>query len=48
MDMDGIRRGCAAPLAALEGMMADRERDASAGGESMELLIRKVKGVMFA
>jgi len=48
MDMDGIRRGCAAPLAALEGMMADRERDVSAGGESMELLIRKVKGVMFA
>lgn len=39
MDLEGIRRGCAAPLAALEGV--------DLGSPSMELLIRKVKGVLF-
>ena len=39
IDVEVIRRGCAAPLAALEGM--------DLGSSSMELLIRKVKGVMY-
>ena len=39
VDIEVIRRGCAAPLAALEGM--------DLGSSSMELLIRKVKGVMY-
>ena len=39
VDIEVIRRGCAAPLAALEGM--------DLGSSSMELLIRKVKGVLY-
>lgn len=50
MDMDGIKRGCAAPLAALEGVEAELSSILSSTSSplSLGLLVRKVKGALFA